>query len=174
MNLMTDCKLEFFPSITKTPPTSWISNLVPVSLCDSWCCFRFLFFSHNIVFLICVSPRSLWHQSHGPKSSWHLGGRTLSTHAPSQRLRIQHVNHVDTSIASMVSWVSLQRIGSTRATLTWENLIVLQPSQILRLVFWSLFSLIKPHGCYTLPRFILNRMYIHSKSYSPQDPCMAI
>lgn len=115
MNLMTDCKLEFFPSITKTPPTSWISNLVPVSLCDSWCCFRFLFFSHNIVFLICVSPRSLWHQSHGPKSSWHLGGRTLSTHAPSQRLRIQHVNHVDTSIASMVSWVSLQRIGSTRA-----------------------------------------------------------
>ena len=41
-------------------------------------------------------------------------------------------------------------------------------------VFWSLFSLIKPQGCYTLPRLILNKLYIYSKSYSPQDPCMAI
>ena len=96
-----------------------------------------------------------------PKSRWHLGGRTLSTHAPSQRLRFQHVNHVDTSIASMVLGLSSKDwIHKSYAHLRKLDRTSTKPNSST--VFWSLFSLIKPHGCYTLPRLILNRMYIYS------------
>ena len=101
----------------------------------------FLIFSDSTVLLICASPKEVFHiKATLPKSRWHLRGRTLSMqHAPSQRLRFQHVNHMDTS---MVSWVSLQMIGSTRATLMWQNLIVLHQAKFFD-HFWSLFSLVK-------------------------------
>lgn len=100
-----------------------------------------VFLSQYCVPYLCQPKKSLTSKPRSPNPVGTLGGvpfqRTPRANACGFNMSTTWIHQ-----SHQWCWVSLQRIGSTRATLTWENLIVLPPSQILRPFFGVCFPLL--------------------------------